>query len=118
MFITQLVHDFGFFIESSTGFSGGAEPSSDFCSLFDILEVLLVLFLLIKNCKGICIINKNEALELTLSLICCKASIVFSNAASFTYELNSSFCSGVSFKSSIVFIDLFSLSFKVSSLGY
>ena len=120
------MHDFGFFIARSAGFSDGAEPSSDLGSLFDILEVLLVLFLLIKNYKGIYIINKNEALELTLSLIYSKASIVFWKAASLTFELNSSFYSGVSFKSSIVFIDLFSLSllslsllsFTVPSTGY
>ena len=120
MFITQLVHDFGFFIGSSADFSGGAEPpSSALGSLFDMLEVLLVLFLLIKKYKGIYIINKNEALELTLSLICCKDSMVFSKATSLTFELNSSFYSGVSFKSSIVFIDLFSLlSIRAPSLGY
>jgi len=90
-------------------------------SLFDILEALLVLFLLIKNYIGIYIINKNEALELTLSLICCKDSIVFSKAASLTFKSNSSFYSGVSFKSSIVFIDLFYLSLLslfVPSLSY
>jgi len=121
IFITQLVHDLGFFTTGSADFSGRAKTSSCLSSLLDILEALLVLFLLIKNYIGIYIINKNEALELTLSLICCKDSIVFSKAASLTFKSNSSFYSGVSFKSSIVFIDLFYLSLLslfVPSLGY
>jgi hypothetical protein len=46
IFIFDTEQSFGFFIESYTAFSGVAETSSDLGYLFDIVEVLLVLFLL------------------------------------------------------------------------